>query len=145
MEVYQWMQIMSTRNPPCKLRTAERKLKVGAHARVFYCVFLPWGQTFKRKRGKKTQTTENQNTNLFSMWRKICTSILLVAELKVRNALASPQPFLRPENCTVPSNCSWNNALKFLPLTGRHTEGREPFKHTQSKAVQATSNRWKAA
>lgn len=68
-------------------------------------------------------------------------AIFLVAELKVRNALAAPQPLLRLENHTVPSHHGWNNALKFLPLTGRRTGGREPFQHTQSEAVQATSNR----
>lgn len=54
-------------------------------------------------------------------------SIFLVADLKVRNAVAAPQPFLRPENRRVPSHRGWNNAREFLPLTGRHTGGREPL------------------
>lgn len=98
-----------------------------------------------KKKKKEKNPKKPTNPKLFSIWRKICTSIFLVAELKVRNALAAPQPLLRPENRTVPNHRGWHNALEFLPLTGRRTGGREPFKHTQSEAVQATSNRWKAS
>ena len=111
--------------------------------RLLLCILLcfpPRRSDIIQKMGKK-----QRDPKLFSVRRKICMSIFLAAELKARNAWAAPQPFLRPEDPPVPSRRGWNNALQFLPLTGRRTGGREPVQHAQSEAAQATSNRWKAS
>lgn len=48
------MQIMSTRNPPCKLRTAECKLKVGAHSCILLFSSHEVRHCAKEKEEKKT-------------------------------------------------------------------------------------------
>lgn len=125
-------------------RNCRYKLKVCSCSCPLHCACLPSGHTLFKRR-KKNKEKELKTKRLCSIWRTICVPVFLVAELKARNASAAPQPFLRPENCRIPTIRSGitPSGSFWWPAQGKTLENphspRQLWPHQRGKAPWASS------